>query len=254
VADDLKPGEGKLPQGLAPEPPPPPPPADRLRKRERVGPPSPPPAHGIANGRANLGPWVLVAALAALALFLGWRAYVYEEEGDPVASAMLAFERQNALVVFASRFEVVAESEYEQSVGPFTVRRVRQAAIIPASVDYRLDLSAMDADDFRWQDATSTLTVTLPRLQTSRPNLDEAEARIFTEGLLNTAGSQQMLAEKNSQIAEEKALAFAKNAEILALARAAAKAAVQQNLAVPLAVAGFDDARIEVRFEGETGA
>ncbi len=245
MADGLKPGEGRLPSDLAPEPPPPPQRLEKLRERDLVAERNP------ASGAADLRLWVLVAVLAALALFLGWRAYFYEEEGDPVASAMLSFERQNALVVFASRFEVVAESEYEQSLGPLTVRRVRQAAIIPASVDYRLDFSAMDREDFRWDAATSTLHVTLPQLQTTRPNLDEAEARIFTEGLLNTAGSQQLLAEKNSQVAEEKALAFAKNPEVLSLARAAARAAVEQNLAVPLQVAGHEGARVQARFADE---
>lgn len=164
---------------------------------------------------------------------------------------MLAFEKQNSLVVFASRFEVVAESEYEQSVGPITVRRVRQAAIIPASIDYRLDLSGMDASDFDWDEESQTLSVTLPQIQTSQPNLDEAQARIFTEGLFNTGGSQQQLSESNSRIAVEKAQAFARNGEILGLARSAAREAVRQNLAVPLQVAGYEQARVEVRFADE---
>lgn len=194
---------------------------------------------------------LVAALLLAASLYLGWRAYFYQEEGDPVASAMLAFEKQNSLVVFASRFEVVAESEYEQSVGPITVRRVRQAAIIPASIDYRLDLSGMQPGDFEWDEETQTLSVTLPQLQTSTPNLDEASARIFTEGLFNTGGSQQQLSESNSRIAEEKAQAFAKNEEILGLARSAARDAVRQNLAIPLQVAGYEQARVEVRFADE---
>jgi hypothetical protein len=195
--------------------------------------------------------FAVVAALVLLAAFLGWRAYLYQEEGDPVASAMLAFEKQNSLVVFSSHFEVVAESEYEQSLGPVTVRRVRQAAIIPADVDYRLDLSDMKTEAFDWDETAQTLTVTLPQLQTSRPNLDEGKARFFTEGLLNTGGSQQLLSEQNSKIAEEKAQAFAKNPEILSLARTAARDAVRQNLAIPLQVAGFEQARVKVRFADE---
>lgn len=194
---------------------------------------------------------LIAALLLAATLFLGWRAYVYQEEGDPVASAMLTFEKQNALVVFASRFEVVAESEYEQTIGPVTVRRVRQAAIIPASIDYRLDLSGMAAEDFTWDEESETLRVTLPQLQTSTPNLDEASARIFTDGLFNTGGSQQLLSESNSRIAREKAQAFAKNPEVLGLARSAARDAVRQNLAVPLQVAGYARARVEVRFADE---
>ncbi|WP_379920469.1 DUF4230 domain-containing protein [Erythrobacter sp. R86502] len=194
---------------------------------------------------------VVIALLAALSLWLGWRAFYYQEEGDPVASAMLAFEKQNSLVVFASRFEVVATSEYEQTIATVPVRRVRQAMIVPASIDYRLDLSAMQRDDFGWDEASQTLTVTLPQLQTSRPNIDEAKARLFTEGLLNTGGSQQRLSEKNSQVAETKAAAFARNPEVLALARTAAREAVRQNLAVPLQVIGYDAARVDVRFADE---
>ena len=206
---------------------------------------------GALSYRGERVLWLLVAALLAASLWLGWRAFIYQEEGDPVASAMLAFKKQNSLVVFASHFEVVAESEYRQTVGPVTVRTVRQAAIIPASIDYRLDLSDVDASDFVWDEEAQTLSVTLPQLQTSRPNLDEAQARIFTEGLLNTGGSQQLLSEKNSQIAEEKAQAFAKNPEVLALARNAAKDAIRQNLAVPLQVAGHEKARVEVTFASE---
>lgn len=203
---------------------------------------------GMLSLRGERALALVALLLLAATLFLGWRAYFYQAEGDPVASAMLAFEKQNSLVVFASRFEVVAESEYEQTIATVPVRRIRQAMIVPASIDYRLDLSAMQRGDFDWNEASQTLTVTLPQLQTSRPNLDEANARLFTEGLLNTGGSQQMLSEKNSQVAEEKAAAFAKNPEVLALARTAAREAVRQNLAVPLQIAGHERARVEVRF------
>ena len=93
---------------------------------------------------------LVAALLLAATLFFGWRAYFYQEEGDPVASAMLAFEKQNSLVVFSSRFEVVAESVNTRSVAGVNVDllETRQAAIIPASVEYRLDLSGMDAQAF----------------------------------------------------------------------------------------------------------
>lgn len=204
---------------------------------------------GVLGLRGEKVLFALLAALLLLAAFLGWRAYIYQEEGDPVASAMLAFEKQNSLIVFSSHFEVVAESEYQQSLGPLTLRKVRQAAIIPADVDYRLDLSAMDVEAFDWNDDTQVLSVTLPQLQTSRPNLDESKARLFTEGLLNTGGSQQLLSEQNSEIAERKAQEFAKNPEILNLARTAAKEAVRQNLAIPLQVAGYENAKVSVTFE-----
>lgn len=196
-------------------------------------------------------PWLIVIALLAAVAFLTYRAFFYQEEGDPVGSAMLAFEKQNSLTVFSSRFEVVAESEDTRGVMGVPVLRSRQATIVPATVEYRLDLSGMERGDFVWDEAGDRLTVTLPQLQTSRPNIDEGAARVFTEGAYITRDAAQDLARNNSQQAERKASAFAKNPEILALARQAAREAVGQNLTIPLQVAGYGDVSVDVRFEGE---
>ena len=203
--------------------------------------------------RVQGAPWLIVIVLLAAVAWLAWRAFFYQEEGDPVGSAMLAFEKQNSLTVFSSRFEVVAESTYEQKLGPVTVNKVRQAAIIPASVNYTLDLSQVGRGDFAWSQDDRTLTVTLPQLQTSTVNLREQDSQIYTDGIFNTGGSQAQLSKNNSQQAERKAQQFAKNPEILALARQAAREAVRQNLAIPMQVAGYGNVDVEVRFAGEVG-
>jgi hypothetical protein len=201
--------------------------------------------------RVQATPWLLVIFLLAAVAWLGWRAFFYNEEGDPVASAMLAFEKQNSLNVFSSRFEVVAESTDARGVMGLDLLKSRQATIIPADVTYRLDLGSMDRDAFAWDAATQTLSVVLPPLRISRPNLDEGQARVFTEGNWVTATAQRDLSRNNSLQAERKAAVFAKNPEVLALARQAAKDAIRQNLAIPLQVAGYGEAKVTVRFEGE---
>ena len=204
--------------------------------------------------RVQATPWLLVIFLLAAVAWLGWRAFFYNEEGDPVASAMLAFEKQNSLNVFSSRFEVVAESTDSRGVLGLDLLKSRQATIIPADVTYRLDLANMDRDAFAWDAGSETLSVVLPPLRISRPNLDEANARVFTEGNWVTANAQRDLSKNNSLQAERKAAVFAKNPEVLALARGAAKEAVRQNLAIPLQVAGYGDVKVNVRFEGERPA
>lgn len=196
-------------------------------------------------------PWMIVIVLLALAAWLGWRAFVYQEEGDPVGSAMLAFEKQNSLTVFSSRFEVVAESEDTRGVLGVPVLRSRQAMIIPATVEYRVDLSQVGRERIDWNAETQQLTVQLPQLRTTRPNLDEAQARVFQDGVFITRDASRDLSQNNSRQAERKASAFAKNPEVLALARTAAKEAVRQNLAIPLQIAGYDRATVQVTFEGE---
>lgn len=224
--------------------------AEELKAQRQDG------VHTPAKPEYNLArvqgvPWLIVIGLLALTAWLGWRAFFYEEEGDPVGSAMLAFSKQNSLTVFSSRFEVVAESTNSQGVLGIDLLKSRQAAIIPATVEYRLDLANMDRDRFRWDDGSQTLSVALPVLRISRPNLDEAQAKTFTEGNFVTGSAAQALARNNSAQAERKAGAFAKNPEVLALARQAAKEAVRQNLAIPLQVAGYEDAKVVVRFDGE---
>ncbi|QWC56460.1 DUF4230 domain-containing protein [Erythrobacter sp. 3-20A1M] len=201
--------------------------------------------------RVQALPWLIVIVLVAAVAWLGWRAFLYKEEGDPVGSAMLAFQKQNSLNVFSSRFEVVAESTNAQGVLGIDILKSRQAAIIPAMVEYRLDLSQMDRDRFAWNDASDTLDVTLPPLRISRPNLDEAAAKTYTQGSFVTGGAAQAMAKNNSQQAERKAAEFAKNPEVLRLARQAAKEAVRQNLAIPLQVAGYGDVKVNVHFDGE---
>ena len=201
--------------------------------------------------RIQAVPWLIVIVLLAATAWLGWRAFFYNKEGDPIGSAMLAFQKQNSLTVFSSRFEVVAESTNAQGVLGIDLLKSRQAAIIPATVEYRLDLSTMDRDRFKWDDASKTLAVTLPTLRISRPNLDEAQAKTFTQGNFVTGSAAQALAKNNSLQAERKADVFARNPDVLALARQAAKEAVRQNLAIPLQVAGYGEVKVTVRFDGE---
>jgi len=214
-------------------------------------------APGIAPAPAasRLAPWIIVAALLVAVGFLSWRAYFYEEEGDVISSAMIAFERQNSLTVFSSRFEVVAESTSTPSVGPFDVDilKSRQAMLVPATVEYRLNLAGITRGNFRWSENEQVLDVTIPKLQITRPNLDEARARVFTEGMFVSRTASTALSRSNSQVAERNAITFAQNPEVLNLARGAAKDAIRQNLAIPLQVAGYGDVRVNVRFEGEQG-
>jgi hypothetical protein len=223
--------------------------ADDLKRSERTV--APEVQQDLPLARVQAVPWLIVIVLLAAVAWLGWRAFFYQEEGDPVGSAMLAFEKQNSLTVFSSRFEVVAESVDRRGVLNIDLLESRQAAIIPATVEYRLDLSSMDRDRFAWDAGSETLSVVLPALRISRPNLDEAAQTTFTEGTYVTRDASTDLARNNSQQAERKAAAFAKNPEVLALARQAAKDAVRQNLAIPLQIAGYGDVTVAVRFDGE---
>ena len=208
-------------------------------------------AHTAAQTPARLrgAPWVLVLVLLAAIAWLGWQAFGPQDNGDPISTSIIAFEKQNELTVFSAELSPVVASEDSRY---FDLVQSRQVAVIPASVRYTLDLSAMDRGRMEWDEASENLTVRLPQLTVSRPNLDEARAQYLREGLWITREAQDNLTRQNTRLAEEQALKQAENPVLLDLARSAARDAIRQNLAIPLQVAGFGELTVTVLFDGET--
>ena len=190
-----------------------------------------------------------VLALGLLALG-GWYAIrsLTPDHGDPVAASLLAFEKQDRLTVFSAQLSLVSASEDARAFG---LLKSKQVAVIPARVDYTIDLSQMTKARMKWDDASSRLDVTLAPLQVSRPNLDEAHAQYLREGVWITGAAQAKLTRDNTLVAEQQAADQAKNPALLALARGAAKDAIRQNLAIPLQVAGYGAVNVTVHFDGE---
>ena len=198
--------------------------------------------------RVQALPWLLFILMLALSAWLAWRAFGPEDNGDPLATSLVAFEKQNRLTVFSAQLSPVVSSESSRLFGAITNRQV---AVIPARVDYTLDLSQMDRNRLRWNEDGRTLDVQLPPLRVGRPNLDEGRAQYLREGVWFSRGTQDDLTRQNTRLAEQQAVEQAANPVLLSLARTAAKDAIRQNLAIPLEVAGFGEVTVNVRFDGE---
>ncbi len=202
----------------------------------------------LSRAPAGRLPWLLAAGSLALAAGLGWQLYRADDHGDPIATSLTAFEKANRLTVFSAQLAPVVSAEDERGYG---LLKSRQVAVIPARVDYTLDLASLDAAHFKWDAAGKALTVTLPPLQLSKPNLDEARAQYLREGIWITGPAQAKLTRDNTLLAERQAAEQAAQPALMELARGSARQAVAQNLAVPLQVAGYGEVRVTVRFEGE---
>ena len=201
--------------------------------------------------RGRILPWVLAAGSLALACWALWRAFLAAPDGDPLAASLAAFERQNRLTVFSAQVSPVVASDDERMFG---MLKSRQVAVIPARIDYTLDLHAVKRADMAWDADAQRLSVVLPPLGLSRPNLDEARAQYLREGVWITRDAQDALTRENTETAERLALEQARNPVLMQLANDAAKAAVRQNLIIPLQVAGYGDVTVTVRFAGEKEA
>jgi hypothetical protein len=198
--------------------------------------------------RVQTTPWLLFIVMLAVAAWLAWKAYGPEDYGDPLATSLVAFEKQNKLTVFSAQLSPVVASEDSRMFG---LVQSKQVAVIPARVDYTLDLSQMDRNRLRWDETTKTLDVQLPALKVGKPNLDEGRAQYLREGLWISRQAQDELTRDNTRLAEQQAVEQAANPVLMDLARSAAKDAIRQNLAIPLEVAGYGEVTVNVRFDGE---
>ena len=211
--------------------------------------PAPRPEASLARVQAL--PWLLFIVMLALAVWFAWKAFGPEDLGDPLATSLTALEKQDKLTVFSAQLSPVVASEDSRLFGAI---RSRQVAVIPARVDYTVDLSKMDKSRLAWNAATHTMDVQLPALTVGRPNLDEARAQYLREGVWITNAAQDKLTRDNTRLAEQQAVQQAANPVLTGLARSAARQAIGQNLAIPLQVAGYGDVKVNVRFDGESAS
>jgi hypothetical protein len=217
--------------------------SDEAGLNEEKGPPC-----ERSPARAAALPWILFAVALAVAAWGLWNALTPKLPGDPLGTSLTAFEKQNRLTVFSAQLSPVVASDDNQLLG---LLKSRQVAIIPARVDYTLDLSQMTRDRLAWNAEDKRLDVLLPPLTVGRPNLDEGRAQYLREGVWITAKANERMSRANTRLAEQQARSQAANPALLQLARSAAKEAVRQNLAIPLQVAGFGKVTVVPRFDGE---
>jgi hypothetical protein len=193
-------------------------------------------------------PWMLFIGSLALAAFLGWKLVRPAQIGDPLAISLSAFEKQDRLTVFSAQLAPVVSSNDARLFG---LVKSHQVAVIPARVDYTIDLSKMRPDRMAWNAASATLSVRLPSVTVNRPNLDEARAQYLREGVWITREAQDKLTRDNTRLAEQLAIEQASNPILLSLARDAAANAIRQNLGIPLIVAGFRNVKVIVTFDSK---
>ena len=205
--------------------------------------------HSRVPARLRGAPWALVAVLLGAIVWLGWEAFGPRDYGDPVATSLAAFKKQNELTVFSAQLSPVVAAQDSRY---FDLVQSRQVAVIPATVRYTLDMSRIAAEDMAWDAATKSLNVTLPDITISAPNLDETRAQYLREGIWITREAQDDLTRQNSQLAQDLAMNAAKEPALMDLARSAARDTVRGNLAMPLQAAGYGNVTVTVRFPGES--
>lgn len=198
--------------------------------------------------RVSLLPWGLFLVALAAAAFFAWQWWQPDDLGDPLATSLVAFEKQDKLTVFSAELAPVVSSNDSRLFG---LVNSKQVAVIPARVDYTVNLAQVGRERLTWNAESQTLSVHLPPLSVSRPNLDEARAQYLRDGIWISRDAQDKLTRDNTRLAEAQAVQQAANPVLMDLARQAAKEAIAQNLSIPLQVAGYGKAKVAVTFDAK---
>jgi hypothetical protein len=167
---------------------------------------------------------------------------------ETVASASLqSMREQQKLTAFSARFVAVVTSS--QSRLGLTSRKTM---ILPGVVRYEIDLSRLRQKDLAWNAESKTLSVTLPPIELSGPEIRPADLRSYGGGGLAGAvtGGDDKLDQANRIHGENLLLGQAKEPVPMRLARESARRVVERSFAMPLRAAGID-AKVVARFVDE---
>lgn len=168
-----------------------------------------------------------------------------------IADASLAAVRaQNRLMAFAARFTVDVTSTARAGIG----LTAQKTMIVPGTVRYELDWMKLQPADLHWNESLRTLSVDLPAIELSEPQVEMNRIREYRDGriLMALTDAEQKIDAANRAQLRQALLNEARNPILLKLARDATRAAVERTFALPLAAAGVE-ARVVVRFRDEAG-
>lgn len=121
----------------------------------------------------------------------------------------------------------------------------------PATIDYLIDLSKLDRDAFRWNEAEQIMSVDLPEVTVARPNIDWEKAQIRQDGIWISRKSGQRLQRQAVVRLNAQARAAGARAENIQKAKDNARRVVEDFVRLPLKAAGLSSMRVVVRFPDE---
>jgi hypothetical protein len=194
----------------------------------------------------------LVALLLGAALGLILRPAAPAASPDPQTianAALLSVRDQGRYTPYDARFVAVVRSS-ESRFG----LTARKTLIMPGTVRYGVDLARLNRRSLDWDEATRTLSVTLPPLEISGPDIDLSEVQEYSEGglLMALTDAERTLDQANSRSAQHELMRQARERTPTGQARNAAMRAVARAFAMPLRAAGID-ASVAVRFVDPAG-
>lgn len=161
----------------------------------------------------------------------------------------LKFAKATTLRVATISGKVIARADDAGFAGLIPSSQTRR---LPFSMDYFVELGNVGINNYRWSESEKTLTIEIPDVTVSKPNIDEAsQVANSPTGLFVSRGASARLQRQLSSRAVSTASAEAKKRENLDKARQSARLAVQNIISAPLQAAGLGKVTVVTRFPWE---
>lgn len=197
-----------------------------------------------------LGALAMLAAGVLIGLLLPRTVVQAKADPEAVASAaLLSVREQGRLTSFTARYVAVVTAD-ETRLG----LTARKTLILPGTVRYGVDLRRLRRENLSWDVATRTLSVTLPPLEISGPQVDFNQVQEYSEGgmLMALTDAERTLDRENRRRALDELMRQARAGTPTLQARNAAMRLVGRAFALPLRAAGIE-ASVSVRFVDPAG-
>lgn len=205
----------------------------------------------LAGRRSWLLPALIVGGLVLLFLIFRTVGSWFDAPApQTIAQASLqSMKEQQRLTSFSARYVAVVTSSQERLGG---VIKAEKTIIMPGDVRYEVDLANLSEENLRWNEGTRTLSVTLPPIEVSQPQIDLNAIQEYRNGslLFSVSNTEDRLDQANREAAQRSLMEQARQPVPMRLARESAKRAIARSFAMPLRAAGVE-ANVEVRFADE---
>jgi len=201
-------------------------------------------AHGLKRLIFLVPPMLALLVGAGLGLLMRPAPEAPGPDARAIAEAtLLSVRDEGRLTSFAGRFVAIV-SATETRFG----LTARKTLIMPGLVRYGIDLRRLRREHLAWDAAMRTLTVTLPPLEISGPEIDFNQVQEYSEGgiVMALTDAERTLDQANRRSAQDELMRQARERTPTILARNAAMRAVARSFAMPLRAAGMD-ASVAVR-------
>jgi hypothetical protein len=161
------------------------------------------------------------------------------------ASSLVSVREQARLVPFAARFVAVVTASQSR----FGLK-AQKTLIMLGMVRYEVDLARIERRDLDWDADRNTLTVLLPPLELSGPEINLTDIREYSGGgvLMALTDAENALDSANRQRGQQELIRQARETLPMQLARDAAVRAIERSFSMPMKAAGID-VQVVARFK-----